>query len=187
MTSSSCWPHEAATGDGESLHVTVGLHPPTRLDVLHAALDAAAVEEVELRRGAASGVPPTLLEGLGEELAPERVAAQVRRRFVASRRAILDDQLDQVRRLPALHATAALERRDTVIADLRLTDGDNGGATLLFEGKEVAFPPAAREAVVAVHETRGSFTARSLPGPLDEPSRLVLARRLVREGYLRML
>jgi len=28
------------------------------------------------------------------------------------------------------------------------------------------------------------FTAASLPGPLDEESRLVLARRLLREGFL---
>ncbi len=174
------WPHEAATGDGESLHLTIGLHPPTRLDVLHAALDACAGDDVELRRAAAADgtLPDGLLDRLPARLAPEDVAARLRRRFVDGRRPILDDQLDQVRALGSLTADTPLERRDTVIADL-------DGATVRFEGKAVAFPPVARQALEAVVAATGRFTARSLPGPLDEPGRLVLVGRLIREGLLR--
>ncbi|MEA2191864.1 MAG: bifunctional lysine-specific demethylase and histidyl-hydroxylase, partial [Solirubrobacteraceae bacterium] len=48
------WPHEAAAADADSLHVTVGLHPPTRLDALRAALGECA-EDVEFRRGLEGG------------------------------------------------------------------------------------------------------------------------------------
>ena len=178
------WPHEATTGDGESLHVTVGLHPPTRAEALRAALDATAAADVELRRGAAAGLPAGLLGRLDAELAPERVAARARRRFVLTRRPILEDQLDQVRRLDALHATVPVERRDTVIADLHRTR--DGGAVLVFEGKEVRVPAVAHEPLAAMQAASGTFTARALPGALDEAGRLVLVRRLVREGYLRI-
>jgi lysine-specific demethylase/histidyl-hydroxylase NO66 len=100
------------------------------------------------------------------------------------RRAILDGQLEQVRALRWLTLQSPLERRATVIAELERTDA---GASLLFEGKEVRFPPQAVEAVVATHAAAAPFTAADLPGPLDAAGRLVLVRRLVREGFLRLL
>jgi hypothetical protein len=54
----------------------------------------------------------------------------------------------------------------------------------VFEGKEVVLPASAEAAVAAVHAAEGAFTAADLPGPLDEAGRVVLLRRLVREGYL---
>jgi hypothetical protein len=173
------WPHEAETSDAASLHVTVGVHPPTRLDALRAALDACA-DDVEFRRalGADGELPADLLSRLGERLAPERVAARARRKFVDTRRPIADGQLGHVTGLDALTATTPVERRPTVIADL-------DGAKVSFEGRHVEFPAHAREALEAVHESDGPFTAADLPGPLDDAGHLVLVRRLVREGYLR--
>ena len=76
-----------------------------------------------------------------------------------------------------------LERRATVICELEQTAD---GALLLFEGKELSFPPQATAAVAAAVESEGAFTAADLPGSLDEAGRLVLVRRLVREGFLRV-
>jgi hypothetical protein len=64
-----------------------------------------------------------------------------------------------------------------VIADL-------DGATLRFEGKEIRFPAIARDALATLAAAGGLLCARDLPG-LDDESRLVVVRRLVREGYLR--
>jgi hypothetical protein len=179
------WPHRAATADEESLHLTVGLHPPTRLDAMHAALDRCA-DDVEFRRSlpADGALDPGLLDRLAERLQPAAVARAQRMRFVASRRAVMDDQLTQVRALAGLGIGDPLERRPTVIADLQLT---NAGAVLTFEGREVAFPAQARAAVAFAFTAEGPFSARDLPGALDEPGRLVLVRRLVREGFLRAL
>jgi ribosomal protein L16 Arg81 hydroxylase len=179
------WPHEAVTDRAESLHVTIGLHPPTRLDALRAALDACA-DDVEFRRGlSADGkLPDDLLERLAARLTPGAVARRARRRFVAGRRAILDDQLGQARAAARLDAHALVERRDTVLADLEL---DDAGASLYFEGKEVRVPAPARAAVAAAYAAEAAFTAAELPGPVDEQGRVVLVRRLVREGFLRIL
>ncbi|MEA2286344.1 MAG: bifunctional lysine-specific demethylase and histidyl-hydroxylase [Solirubrobacteraceae bacterium] len=177
------WPHAAMTSDDESLHLTVGLHPPTRLDALRAALDACA-DDVEFRRSVPpdGGVDGDLLARLAARLDPGDVRRRTRRRFVASRRPILDDQIDQVRGLERLGAGDLLERRATVIADLDVT-GD--GAVLTFEGRDVVFPAKARAAVAAIVAAGEPFTAAELPDDLDGAGRLVLVRRLVREGFLR--
>jgi ribosomal protein L16 Arg81 hydroxylase len=178
------WPHEAVTDAADSLHLTVGLHPPTRLDALRAALDACA-GDLELRRGLAGDgeLPAALLERVAARLAPEEVARRARRRFVATRRPVLDDQLAQARAAARLAAHDVVERRETVIAELEVTDA---GATLLFEGKELRFPAHAAECVAAVYAADGPFAAADLPGrSLDEAGRVVLVRRLVREGFLR--
>ena len=62
----------------------------------------------------------------------------------------------------------------------------DGGVTLIFEGREVTFPAHARDEVAAIAAADGTFTAGELPGSLDDVGRLVLVRRLVREGLLRI-
>jgi hypothetical protein len=176
------WPHEATAADADSLHVTVGLHPPARIDALRAAL-ADCADDVEFRRSTDAGgeLPDALLEALAARLEPEAVARRARRQFVSSRRPILDGQLSQVRALAQLTLRSPLRRRETVIAEL---ESDEAGATLLFEGKQLRLPPQAVEALEAAYLCHGPFTAAELPGPLDAAGRLVLVRRLVREGFL---
>lgn len=178
------WPHEAAAADADSLHITVGLHPPTRLDAVRAAL-AECGEDVEFRRAldASGELPAALVERLASRLRPGDVARRARQRFLDGRRAILDGQLSQLRALDRLTSETLLERRPTVIADLE--PRPDGGVALRFEGKLVAFPAHAADEVAAVHAATAAFTAAQLPGRLDGAGRLVLARRLVREGFLR--
>ena len=63
---------------------------------------------------------------------------------------------------------------------------DLDGGRLRFEGKTVAFPPQAADALAVLLESDGPTTPGELPG-LDDPGRLVLVRRLVREGFLRIV
>jgi hypothetical protein len=176
------WPHEAVTDRADSLHVTVGLHPPTRLDALKAALDACGAADVELRRSVppSGELPAGLLERVASRLAPEEVARRARRRFAGSRRAVVDDQLTQARAADGLGAHDAVERRATVIAEL-------DGPVLAFEGKELRVPERAAGALAAAFAAETAFTPADLPGPLDEEGRTVLVRRLVREGFLRVI
>lgn len=178
------WPHEAAAADADSLHITVGLQPRTRLDALRDALGDCA-DDVEFRRNLDEDgeLPAELLERLAARLCPGDVARRARRRLVDSRRPILGDQIAQLRALDRLELATPLLRRRTVISEL---EEDDRRATLRFEGKAVSFPAQATEAVAFAHAAEGPFTGADLPGRLDEPGRLVLVRRLVREGFLQL-
>ncbi len=178
-------PHDATAEEGDSLHLTVGMYVATRLDALKAALRECE-DDVEFRRsvGADGALPADLVERLTARLEPEQVAKRARRRLLDSLQPVLDDQIAQVRDLDKLGLGDPLVRRSTVIADLEASDTE---AVLRFEGKEVRFPAHARDALAGAHTASGEFTAAELPGALDGPGRLVLVRRLVREGFLRRL
>ena len=60
------------------------------------------------------------------------------------------------------------------------------GATLSFEGRELRFPARIGAELEFLAAAEGPFTLADLPGRLDDAGRLVLGRRLVREGFLRI-
>jgi bifunctional lysine-specific demethylase and histidyl-hydroxylase NO66 len=177
------WLHEAATSDADSLHLTVGINTYTWMDALRAAL-ADCADDVEFRRAVPQdGIGGAeLLEALRERLDPDEVAGRMRARLVSTRRPILEGQMGQLRALESLGPETEVERRPTVIAEVETRDG---AVVLAFEGKKVSFPAAVWVDVTYCAEVEASFRPRDLPGDLDEESRLVLVRRLVREGFLR--
>jgi hypothetical protein len=174
------WLHEALTSDSDSLHLTVGVTAYTWLDALKAGLEDCR-DDVAFRRSVSDGEDTVddLLGLLEERLRPGDVARRKRDRFVRSRRSILDDQIDQVQWLDRLNIDTPVERRATVIP--ALTD-----LTLVFEGKEIVVPEHARGEFEYLVEASGPVAPRDLPGALDDEGRLVLVRRLVREGFLRV-
>ena len=173
------WLHDALTSDTDSLHITVGVNVHTWVDAFRAAL-AECEHDVEFRRSVPDDGEPAvdLVERLAARLAPEAVSLRARAAFVESRRPILDGHLEEVRELESVTVDTPLERRPTVIAHL-------DGATLSFEGKHVDFPDSAGDQVRAIYEAEAPFTAADLPAGLDAEGRLVLVRRLIREGFLR--
>jgi lysine-specific demethylase/histidyl-hydroxylase NO66 len=179
------WLHQAATSETDSLHLTVGVSTYTWMDAFEAAL-ADCREEVEFRRAVTEdGIGgEELVELLREQLDPDRVARRRRQRFVSTRRPLLDGQLAQVRALATLGLETRLERRPTVIADV---DADGDAVVLAFEGKEVRFPARVRAEVAFCADAEEAFRPADLPGDLDAEGRLVLVRRLVREGFLRVI
>jgi hypothetical protein len=151
-------------------------------DAAKGALEACE-DELGFRRGVAQGEEEGLVDMLAAQLDPELVEQRRRRQFVQSRRPIREDGLSQLRALARLDAEAQLERRETVIADL---DESPDGVALFFEGKEIRFPAVAAPEVQAIFDSDEPFRLADLPGELDTDGRLVLARRLVREGLLRI-
>lgn len=178
------WLHEALTSESDSLHLTVGITVYTWLDAFKDALDDCE-NELGFRRSVpeGGGGAEGLVERLRGRLRPEVVARRRRRRFVSTRRPVLEGQLGQLRGLGGLALETPVERRPTVIADL---DEDDGAVALSFEGRTVRFPADVREEVGFCLEADEPFRAADLPGGLDEEGRLVLVRRLVREGFLRL-
>jgi len=177
------WLHEALTSETDSLHLTIGVNVVTWLDAFKSALEDLR-DEVRFRRSWQSGDgPDDLVEALRARLDRDEVARRARERLVRSRRPIREGALRQLRALDELDVDTELERNPTVIADVVEHDSS---IALVFEGREVTFPTHAREALVAAAGAWDRFTASDLPGSLDDAGRLVLVRRLVREGFLRV-
>jgi ribosomal protein L16 Arg81 hydroxylase len=166
------WLHQALTSGSDSLHITVGVNVRRWIDEARAELD---VQEQELAfRETIDGDEPPELPALDAHA----VRRRARERFVRSRRPILDGQLSELHALDELTVETELERRDTVIADLT-------GTRLLFEGRELSFPERLAAELEFLVTTQQPFRAADLPGSLGAAGRLVLVRRLVREGFLR--
>jgi hypothetical protein len=177
------WLHEAETSQTDSLHLTIGIAAHTWLDGARGAL-AALEDESGFRHDVARGSADGLEAALALQLDPEAVERRRRRRFVDTRRPIREDGLSQLRALERLDGDTVLERRETVIADL---EEASGMVTLFFEGKEIGFPAHAAPEVRTCFDAEEPFRAVDLLGELDADGRLVLVRRLVREGFLRVV
>lgn len=173
------WLHEALTSDEDSLHLTIGVNVYTWLDAMRAALEECA-DELELRRSVPEdGVASADLLGILEaRLQPDEVVRRRRSKLVRTRRPVLDDALSELRASDVLTTETLVERRPTVLSEL-----DDG--TLVFEGKRIRVPDKALGELRAIADSKGPFRATELPGELDAESRLVLLRRLIREGFVR--
>jgi hypothetical protein len=175
------WLHEAVTSQTDSLHLTIGVNVVTWLDAFKAAIEELG-DDVRFRRSWSSGDGvDDLVEALRGRLAHDAIERRARERLVRTRRPLRAGQMRQLRALEELELDTELERRPTVMADLVERDGS---VALVFEGRELTFPEHAHEELQAVFGTEEPFTAAELPGSLDDAGRLVLVRRLIREGFL---
>ena len=179
------WLHEALTSDSDSLHLTVGINVYTWLDAVRSALEETARAEPGLRRavGDDAELPEGLLALVRKRLDRESVAGRRRQRFVFSRRPIRADRFEQLRALRELDADTLVVRREGVIFTLERSADE---VAVEFEGRSVVFPAHAGEALEAAASADEPFRPADLPGGLDDAGRLVLVRRLVREGFLRV-
>ena len=186
-------PHAASAQAVVSGHLTVGVHVTSWREVVadawrNAALDAALDEPVaagwhrdlgafaqELSARLASAA-----SALGE-LDTGQVAIERERRFLSSRGQLMRGALRARLALDAIDDTSVLRRRPGAICELRL-DGDRLQVLLGDRRLEM---PATLEPAMHVVAGKDPITAVDLSGTIGEPrSRLVLVRRLVREGLL---
>ena len=177
------WLHEARTSEVDSLHLTVGINVYTWLDAFRDALSDVE-DDLGFRRAAEEGsAPDDLLELLGERLGGDDVTRRKDARLERRRRPVLDGQLSQLRALDSLTGGTPLERRPTALATVEAT-GD--AIAVAFHGKRLVLPARLADEIAFLVDVEGAFSADDLPGSLDEGGRLVLVRRLVREGFLRI-
>jgi len=184
--------HAARTAETASLHLTVGMLTYNWNELLRQVVEL-ATEEAWFREGLPVGFadePEALTASLAERVAElrrfldkvdlSRVADRAARRFWANRPPSLDGQLRLLLDLDELDDTTVLERRPGATARLRV----RGDRLELLLGDRTLTMPAGLEPAVRRLVDDDRCAPADLAGLLDEPSRLVLARRLVREGLL---
>jgi lysine-specific demethylase/histidyl-hydroxylase NO66 len=111
------------------------------------------------------------------ELADRRI-----RSFLTTRPPVLGGSLLDLARVDAMTLESPLRRRAASFCELR-ADGDELAAFL--GDRELRLPPRLEPAMRFVAEASGAFRPSDIPG-LDDAGRMVLARRLVREGLLEL-
>jgi hypothetical protein len=184
--------HAARTAETASLHLTVGMLTYNWNELLRQVVEL-ATEEAWFREGLPVGFadePGALTASLAERVAElrrfldkvdlSRVADRAARRFWANRPPSLDGQLRLLLDLDELDDTTVLRRRPGATARLRV----RGDRLELLLGDRTLTMPAGLEPAVRRLVDADRCAPADLAGLLDEPSRLVLTRRLVREGLL---
>jgi ribosomal protein L16 Arg81 hydroxylase len=185
--------HEAWTTDEASMHVTIGLHVLTWLDLLSVALARASNRDERFRMALPVGLTDgtesvearehfeTLLRAFAENADFTSAFAEVVASFVRSRQATGDGAL-MSNNTGALDPDTTLEQSPGLICRY----AEEGGMAVLISAQGVFSMPASfAPALRFVARTR-QFRARDLPGQMSESGKLGLARRLVQDGFLRV-
>jgi ribosomal protein L16 Arg81 hydroxylase len=184
--------HAARTAETASLHLTVGMLTYNWNELLREVVEAVD-QEAWAREGLPVGFaddPQGLAAGLAERVAELRrfldkvdlapVAERATRRFWSNRPPPLRGQLRELLALDELDDATELRRRPGATCRLRVA----GDRLEVLLGDRTLTMPAALEPALRQLLDAGSLRAADLAGQLDGPSRLVLVRRLVREGLL---
>jgi len=185
--------HAARSAGEPSLHITVGLTAVTWTDLLLESVSAAALEHEALRRTLPPGFarPDFPAEtrdrldaerlGLVRDQGPsERVWQRLAHETRAANAPLFTDLLSQRLDDEPLTLRSVVGRREGLPVEVSV---DAEHCRLRFGGREIALPAVAHEAA-AYSLARSRFTVGELPDGLDDAGKLVLARRLVREGLL---
>jgi bifunctional lysine-specific demethylase and histidyl-hydroxylase NO66 len=187
-------PHSARSQDETSLHVTLGINQLTWRTLVRRVADSALADERwEAPLPAGYLDDPSVLAGplqaaladLAGALAgvdAHAAAAEQAEGFLTGRTPTLRGGLTDLVALDAISDETLLSRRPTAACVLR--PGPERLVVLLGD-RELRMPPRLQAPLEFVRD-HDAFTVAELSPWLDASSRLVVARRLVREGLLRI-
>jgi lysine-specific demethylase/histidyl-hydroxylase NO66 len=184
--------HGARTQEVVSGHLTVGILTYTWAGLFREALERIA-SEAELdeplpvafhrdRHGFQAAVEDRLqaLRVRLDKADAQDLAEGMIRKFLTTRPSLAAGTLEAIVDLESVTDRSVLRRRPGALCELHHT----GDRLQVFLGdRELLMPAAVRPAMSLIAE-RETFAVGDLAGHLDPESRLVLARRLIREGFL---
>ncbi len=189
------WLHSARAQRDVSAHLTVGVLAQTWNDAIHSAM-AGLADEAWSRQALPAGYArdeEMLAAELDQRFAALRhwlekvdtaaVARRIVTRFWSSRPPVLTGQLRQILALDRVDDESRVRRRPTTVCHLLSGDGQ---LTVVLGDRELRMPAALEPAVRRLAEA-SSVRVGDLADQLDAESRLVLVRRLVRDGLLELL
>lgn len=186
--------HKAITSDTCSLHLTVSLHPLYWVDFVKRSVEILCAEHAALREA----LPPdfmtddevrknmadtfdALLQLVRENAAFKPTLDSFVEQETTSRGFPPDGHFTALSRLSALSLDSIVERRLGLPCRLEILDRSVG---LRFGPHRIQGPISLQPALEFVRDHR-RFRVADLPAALSESSKLVLVRRLVRDGLLR--
>jgi Cupin superfamily protein len=188
-------PHHAIAQDSTSLHLTFSVVPVYWTDFLKAAVEQASVHAPALRRalppGFVNGLEPyelmrrefeAVLQAFQENVSFEDSFGVVQTHRVRQQGFGADGHFAHLDRLSELSPGSWLQKREDLLCTVDTSA--YGFSNIRFGTGQVRGPARLRRAFEFIRDTP-RFRAAEIPG-LNEESQLVLARRLIREGLLRI-
>jgi hypothetical protein len=186
--------HSALALGETSIHLTVGVHPLTRYELVRFLLDAVQDDpalRASLPLGVDLGDPDVLaphltttvaaLQKALAEVPAARIAEQIEKNLIQRTRPQALAPLAQLAAADALAPDTPLRRRPAL--RLRLVRDDDGQLVRLeFLDRSIELPAGAADAVGLIVD-RDVFLPAELPG-LDATDQLTVSRRLMREGIV---
>ena len=185
--------HHALAPERSSLHLVLSIHAFTWADLLTSALaslsgqDAAFHEPLPVgflngcaRSDALRAPLAALLEHFARGSTVEAAVEHLARRFIGGMAPLPDGQALRLDDLNQVDLDTVVARRQGMVCWIART-GDT--VSIHFPGNAVQGPAVIEPALRFIVEA-GAFPVRALPDVLTEQSKVVLVRRLLREGLL---
>jgi len=185
--------HDARSGKEVSLHITVGVLSYTWIDLLlELAADVSLSDPAfrkalppgfarqEFNRAPARETFRSLLQQLSAKSNFDAVLDRFVDEFISACPPLLAGQMAQMATLDRLTVDSVVGMRPGVMSHVR-TDGES--ASIECYGRRIIFPVHAN-AAIRFALTNSEFVVRELPSDLDDAGKLVLVRRLIREGLV---
>ena len=190
----SGFPHSASTQERESVHITLGILATTWATALKEAVraiesDPRLDEPLPLRftfqeDGFTAEVAERLQE-LGAAMAgldAAPIARRLRRKVLTTRQPLLRGQIHRLLGLDSIDDGSVVARRPGSICIIEAIDGE---LSVLLGDRELRMPERLERAMSLI-AAGGSLTVADIPG-LNSSGRVVLVRRLIREGLLEVI
>lgn len=185
--------HDAQTREGETAHITLGALTTSWTELLLEVVAKLALSDVDFRRALPPGFAQTgfdrtasraqlrsLLERVLERGDLDQAMDHFADELVSTRRALLDGQLEQIMSLGEVTIDHRAGARPNLVYRYVLRDEQ---IVVSCYGSEMRMPAHAAEALLYALETP-DFRIAELPGDLDDAGKVVLIKRLVREGMV---
>lgn len=185
--------HDARSTDTVSLHVTAGILRYTWTDLLLEFVANASLRDAAFRKSLPPGFAQT---GFDRGQAKKALKGLLRRAtesgdfdaaldhfagdFFSKCRPLLRGQMQQIAALEKLNMESVAGAREGAIFRIA-AEGDS--VAIECYGRKITFPVQARQAVEFALENE-RFKIRELPGDLDDASKVVIVKRLIREGLV---
>jgi len=188
--------HDARSSEEVSLHLTVGILSYCWADLLLELVADTSLKNPAFRkslppgfaredfdRGRAQEIVQTLLELLAGNSDCGAILDYFADKWIAASPPLLNEQMDQLALLEQLRIESVVGVRSSAV--FRVEKHSSSTSVCAF-GRKISFPAHADSALqFALSQQRLSI--RELPGNLDNDGKLVLVRRLVREGLVVVL
>lgn len=188
--------HDAVATDQTSLHITTGLMVATWADVIAEAVSTIAHNDPAFRGAITPGYANAgfdnsgseahfraLLKKLSESSEMMPLLANFKDNFISGRVPRVEGQMANVAKLSGLSVADTVSARPHLVYNITTTEGEDASVTVQCHNSEITLPIFAMEAMEFAL-SNGPFAISDMPGDLDDDGKLVLVRRMVREGLM---